>query len=91
MDSKNSGGTAHILPQERKKATFIVEKLTNIFDGGIEKTKKRRFILSPNTGIDLSEKNNWDSAKQLKEHVGHFMKVHEAFWDTYVPTREVPV
>jgi len=88
QESWNSGGTADILPNERKKATFDVVKLTNILDGGPEKTKRRHFILSPNVGMDVSDKHNWDVKKQLKEHVNHFMKVHEAFWDTFVPTRE---
>lgn len=88
VESLNSGGTADVLPQERKKATFDVEKLTNLLDGGPEQTKRRRFILSPNQGVDLSDKNNWDSREQLKQHVKHFMKVHESFWDTFNPTRE---
>ena len=42
--SWNDGGTAHILPLERGKATFSVERLTNILDGGEEFTEKRRWI-----------------------------------------------
>lgn len=32
------------ITRERENATFDVEKLTHILDGGIEKTKRRREI-----------------------------------------------
>jgi hypothetical protein len=35
-------GTAHILPEERAKATFDVELLTNYLDGGKKNTLRRR-------------------------------------------------
>jgi len=88
-ESWNSGGTADILPAERTKATFQVEKLTNLLDGGPEGTKKRRFILSPLNRFEAPiDKPNMNGPELLREHVKHFMGVHEAYWDTYIPTRE---
>jgi len=83
-----SGGTADILPAERKKATFETEKMTNVLDGGPDRTKRRRFIISPNKGVDMSDKYSWDAAESLKQHMKHFIGVHEAWWDTIIPTRE---
>lgn len=33
-ESRNSGGTANVLPEERAKASFDIEKMTNVLDGG---------------------------------------------------------
>lgn len=43
----NSGGTSHILPAERKKATFDVQQMTYVLDGGKANTARRHFIASP--------------------------------------------
>jgi hypothetical protein len=85
--SRTSGGTAHILPTERKRATFDVEKLTNVLDGGEEATKKRRWIMSPTEGEDVSGKYYWTRAQYMSEHLTRFMAVHDKFLG-YVPTRE---
>lgn len=34
-ESRNSGGTADILPNERAKATFSIQKMTNVLDGSM--------------------------------------------------------
>ena len=39
--SRNSGGTAGVLPAERKKATFNIEVMTNTLDGSAKKTARR--------------------------------------------------
>jgi len=91
IESRVSGGTADMLPKERAKASFNVEKLTHYLDGGEEKTKKRRFILSPQAQADewgLAERLDWTREERLKYHVKHFMQVHQAYWDNYRPTRE---
>jgi len=85
-ESKVSGGTAGVLPAERAKATFGVESLINVLDGGPDMTKRRRFIMSPSAGIDLSDKYNWERPEYLKRHVEHFIKVHEDYWDKFRPT-----
>jgi hypothetical protein len=42
--SKNSGGTANALDEERKKCSFDVETMTNCLDGGKDQTARRRFF-----------------------------------------------
>jgi len=38
--------------------------------------------------INVEDKYFWHSpAETMKQHVRHFIKVHEAWWDDYVPTR----
>jgi len=88
IESLTSGGTAGILPTERKKATFVTEKLTNILDGDEKKTARRRFILSPTEGQDLSDKSHWTRPEMLKHHVKHFIDVHKDYWTSFIPTRE---
>jgi acyl-CoA oxidase len=88
VESEFSGGTADILPAERVKATFNVEKMTNVLDGGPEKTKRRRWIISPGKNSDLSNKYFWDRPEMLRQHVRHFIEVHENFWDSVLPSRE---
>jgi len=91
IESRVSGGTADVLPQERAKASFSLEKLTNYLDGGEDKTKRRRFILSPLAGSDewdLAERLDWTREEHLRNHVKYFIRVHEPYWDTYKPTRD---
>lgn len=42
--SRTCGGTADMLPKERAKATFDVQKMTNVLDGDAKRTSRRRFI-----------------------------------------------
>jgi len=86
--SRNSGGTAGILPAERKKATFDVERLINVLDGGAERTARRRFIISPSEGTDASDRYYLDRHQALRKHLEHFIKVHDKFMGKFVPTRE---
>ena len=87
--SRNSGGTAHILPAERAQSSFDVSKMINFLDGGEEKTKRRRWILSSLLGKESSNKHFLSSsAEKLKSHVHHFIQVHQPWWDSFVPTRE---
>jgi len=87
VESRLSGGTADVLPEERSRATFDAEKMTNILDGGPEATARRRFILSPTSGTSASHKYYLTRPEVLKEHVKHFMETHESFWDSFLPTR----
>lgn len=88
VESRNSGGTADILPQERSRASFDVEKLINVLDGGEEKTARRRWILSPSKGSDASNKYFLERGELMKEHIRHFIGVHDEFLGSFVPTRE---
>ena len=85
--SRTDGGTSHILPLERKKATFNIEIMTNILDGGKEFTTKRRWI--QNSHDDAFEDNDQeDRIGQVEIHADlprgqivaqsmkHFMDVH---------------
>jgi len=88
METRNSGGTEGILDKERKLATFIIEQMTNYLDGGIEKTKRKRFIRSPTEGIIFNDKFNWSRAKMLEEHVKLFIEVHKKWVGKIKPSRE---
>jgi flavocytochrome c len=77
--SLHSGGTMDILPAERAKASFKKELLTNILDGGPEKTKRRKFILSPLKGRDMMPKYSFDRNTSLTECLRHFFEIHDAF------------
>lgn len=89
VESRNSGGTEGILENERKLATFIVEQMTNYLDGGVENTKRKRFIRSPTEGIIFKDKFNWSRAKMLEEHVKLFIEVHKKWVGKIKPSREV--
>jgi len=88
VESRNSGGTSDVLPKERAKASFDVVKMTNFIDGGPDKTKRKQFILSPTRDMAVPNKYFWNRHEAVKEHVHHFLKTHEAYWDSFVPTRE---
>src|SRR3989338_3120427 len=88
VESEGSGGTAAILPAERAKKTFDVEKMIHIFDGGAERTKRRRFIVGASEGIPLADKHGATRDAQMAEHIEHFIKVHEDFAGKIKPTRE---
>eukprot|EP01052_Picozoa_sp_SAG31_P012512 SAG31_NODE_733_length_12491_cov_7.073112_17_plen_131_part_00 len=81
--SWNSGGTAGILPAERAKATFDVEIMTNLLDGGVEETERRRFIVG--AGADatktLLSPEKYDMQRggadgAIASAFKHFMRVH---------------
>ena len=86
--SWNSGGTSNTLPEERKNATFDVKELTKLLYGGEKGVAKRKFILSPTEGLDVSDIYNWEREKLLEQHIKLFLEVHEGFWESYKPTRE---
>ena len=68
VETWNSGGTAGILDQERAKASFIVEKLTNYIDGGEKNTARRRFIMESTSDLDDlgSSSQKYDSERNGK-------------------------
>ena len=87
--SKYSGGTAHILPAERKKASFDVEELIHYLNGGKDNTKKRKFIESTisKDPEDQHQLYNYSRAEYLKHSVKEFVRIHKPF-KNYQPTRE---
>jgi cytochrome b involved in lipid metabolism len=87
--SWNSGGTAGELPAERAKASFSVEKLTNLIDGGEDNTKRRRYILAPIARMESIDKYNMTRNELLEAHFRDFITLHKAFIvDGYVPKRD---
>ena len=87
--SKYSGGTCNVLPEERKKASFNVETLTHFLNGGPELTKKRKFIESiidknPETFHQIY---NYDREQALSHHVKEFIRIHKPY-KNFKPTRE---
>lgn len=83
----DAGGTAHILPMERTKTTFSIEKMTNILDGGAEFTAKRRWIQNAHDEA-FEDKGEEQRIGQVELHADmprsqltaqsmtHFMDVH---------------
>lgn len=93
--SWNSGGTSGALPAERALASFDVEKMINILDGGEEETKKRRWIIG--AGDIAASSELFGAAKYDLPRDGpdgaiasafeHFMRVHGPWLEQmYVPT-----
>lgn len=87
QESFVSGGTADILPNERKKATFDVKKMHSILCGGDKMVARRKFIFSP------VKDSSWypyemDRPEIFAEAVDEFIKVHKEWAERgFVPTR----
>lgn len=89
--SWNSGGTAHILPAERQKATFEIKKLTNMLFGGEENVRRRRFILAPGKKNRIPElqKYNMSREEMMSAHFRDFINIHKSFTKkAYKPTTQ---
>ena len=71
-----SGGTEGVLPAERAKATFDVEAMTNILDGGRAYTTNRRWIFGAHEGADVFVHAEMNRADLIAHGMGHFMDVH---------------
>ena len=87
--SKHSGGTSDILPNERKNASFKVDELTDILNGGKEQTKRRKFLESviSKDPEDLHQLYNYSRAESLKHHVSEFVRIHKPY-KNFKPSRE---
>jgi acyl-CoA oxidase len=88
-ESLTSGGTSHILPEERKKASFSVEEMIIILNGGKENTKKRKFVESviSKDPEDQHRIYNYDREETLKHSLKEFIRIHKPF-KNFKPTRE---
>jgi acyl-CoA oxidase len=92
--SWNSGGTAHVLPAERAQASFAVDALTHILDGGEEETRRRRFIIRAGRELapQLQGAAKYDVPREgangaIASAFTHFMRIHGPWLDQmYVPT-----
>ncbi len=87
--SKYSGGTSHILPEERARSSFNVEELYDFLNGGKEGTKRRHFIESTisKDPEDLHRIYNFSRSDYLKHEVKEFIRIHKPF-KNFKPTRE---
>lgn len=88
-ESRLSGGTAHILPNERAKTKWDKEELIHFLNGGKEMTKRRKFVEStinkdPELFHDLY---NYSRAEYLAHGVKEFIRIHKPFKD-FKPIRE---
>ena len=85
------GGTSHILPRERSKATFDVNVLRDYLNGGPEFTKRRKFIGSiiKDDPSKYSEKNNFSRHDHLKDGVKTFIDIHKSFPDFKLQSRDL--
>ena len=87
--SRTSGGTADILPKERKNASFDVQEMVHYLNGGEALTKKRKFIESvlSKDPEDMHRIYNFNRHEYLQHHVKEFVRIHKPF-KNYRPTRE---
>jgi len=88
VESWDDGGTAHVLPAERLKASFNVERLVNFLDGGKAFTTKRRWIQDAHDEALQPYEGPYSSALQVMVHsdqtrmeatrqaLKHFMDIH---------------
>ena len=74
-----AGGTSEVLPAEREKASFNVETMINIMDGGEEYTKQRRFIMGAHAGADVFTHAEMEREELVAHSITHFMDVHGPF------------
>mmetsp|Transcript_2951 Transcript_2951/g.3488 ORF Transcript_2951/g.3488 Transcript_2951/m.3488 type:complete len:727 (-) Transcript_2951:2991-5171(-) len=91
VPSWDSGGTAGILPAERAKASFDVEKMTNFIDGGKKETFRRRWITGSTEEVeDMGGKSErFDMPREgdrgaIAENFKHFMDVHKKHLDRFM-------
>ena len=79
----DNGGTSHVLPEERKRATFSVAKMMGILDGGKKATFQRQWIQGAHDDA-LDGKNHPEvevhaevsREESIKNALKHFMDVH---------------
>jgi hypothetical protein len=88
-DEEGSGGTSHLLPMERAKASFNVETMTTFLDEGVDGTKKRLFITNTHKKMTGHDKHDKGRTAQVSDTLAHFYKIHMPFLETgYRPTRD---
>ena len=88
VQDRTCGGTADILPNERKKATFNVQEMIDYLNGGVENSKRRKFIESvvPKNPDTIYDKYSMDRVEHLESSVKDFVAYHKPFAN-FRPTR----
>ena len=77
--SKFSGGTSQVLGKERGGASFRVEDMVNLIDGGQENTARKRFIRSPIEKMDFVYRYSLDRPQLFADVVKEFIALHKKF------------
>eukprot|EP01095_Lingulamoeba_sp_RSL-Kostka_P000386 TRINITY_DN10618_c0_g1_i1.p1 TRINITY_DN10618_c0_g1~~TRINITY_DN10618_c0_g1_i1.p1 ORF type:complete len:738 (+),score=241.42 TRINITY_DN10618_c0_g1_i1:40-2253(+) len=80
-ESQTCGGTAHILPNERKNQTFDTLKLTTFLDGDKKKTARRRWIWNEGQMHDNSRLIYLTREELIAEHAKRFIELHQSYMD----------
>lgn len=91
--SWDCGGTAHLLPEERRRASFSVKDMTLAIDGGQKATAHKWFLWRPTEQHDNSANYFQDRDESLGQHVSRFISIHRQFAEKgYQPkTSEIPL
>ena len=77
------------MDKELQSATFHIPSMTNILDGGPERTEKRRWILKPLEQLALRGKSEMARVELLEAHFRDFIAIHKPFIENgYTPQRE---
>lgn len=79
------GGTAHLLPRERARASFDVAHLTRALDGDDATTARRRWLWSEGEPYDNSGNIFNDRLATVRQHVDRFIGIHEKFAGSFKP------
>jgi acyl-CoA oxidase len=74
--SDGSGKTDAILPAEREKATFNVDNMMNILDGGVGNTIKRQWIWDSHAAEQPFVRTELGRNEITADAMRHFMDVH---------------
>eukprot|EP01006_Ploeotia_vitrea_P019254 TRINITY_DN51420_c0_g1_i1.p1 TRINITY_DN51420_c0_g1~~TRINITY_DN51420_c0_g1_i1.p1 ORF type:complete len:701 (-),score=71.89 TRINITY_DN51420_c0_g1_i1:243-2324(-) len=85
QESWTCGGTGHLLPAERSKASFDVLAMTHALDGGDEKTKRRRWIWREGEAIDNEDIYFMSREEMVKDHTKRFIDVHKKYLGKFIP------
>jgi acyl-CoA oxidase len=91
--SWDCGGTAGVLERERARASFAVESMTYVLDGGKAETLRRRFISESTEDREghagSSSRNDLErngASGGIAANFAHFMAIHKKHLDRfYVP------
>mmetsp|Transcript_24293 Transcript_24293/g.29642 ORF Transcript_24293/g.29642 Transcript_24293/m.29642 type:complete len:715 (-) Transcript_24293:258-2402(-) len=70
------GGTSHILPRERERATFDVKEMTHFLDGGEKETARRRWIQNASKNHELQGMHTMSRDELTAKSVKHFVDIH---------------
>lgn len=63
--------------------------MTNLIDGGVDSTKRRRYVLAPIARMESIDKYNMTRGELMEAHFRDFIGIHKPFIvDGYIPKRD---